>query len=595
MNPDSKASGGGSGRPWSGEVVPCPQCGQEIPEFALACPYCGSGFQVTRSGYCPQCRALTGATAAGTCEKCGGEMLDVKVEWGPTAEPAAPAAEKKQTEFDVILKEVGLQQITVIKVARALTGLGLPEAMELVEGAPHPVKQAVSRPEAEDMKKQLEAVGATVEITAQGAASLARVAARSQVPTAGAKAEATATAEAEAQGSSPQHAIEREPRSRRFWVLLASGVGAAAVVAAIVAALVFGPLGGSTTTTELSTAAINTWTELSPAGEVPPARMSPAMVYDPASGKVILFGGSNGIGAFFNDTWAYDPAANSWSNLSPAGDVPSVRHEHAMVYDAGSGTVILFGGLAADWSNLDDTWAYDPAANTWTELHPAGDLPTAKTAEGPRLMAYDAGTGKAILFGGNTGYFHGAWAYDPATNTWTHRSPLGDMPSKRLGGSMVYEAVNNQVILFGGCSDLSDPSGSLNDTWAYDLAANTWTDLEPAGSVPSARALHQMAYDPATGKVILFGGRSDYTDSSRFFNDTWAYDPAANTWTELHPAGDLPFARFGHPMVHDSATGKVILFGGCDGSQVFNDTWAYDPVANTWTELHPAGTVPSAL
>lgn len=80
---------------------------------------------------------------------------------GPAA-AAGPAEEK--TDFDVILTGFGDQKIQVIKVARAITGLGLKEAKDLVEGVPKPVKEGVSKAEAEEMKAKLEEVGATVEI-----------------------------------------------------------------------------------------------------------------------------------------------------------------------------------------------------------------------------------------------------------------------------------------------------------------------------------------------------------------------------------------------------------------------------------------------
>jgi large subunit ribosomal protein L7/L12 len=76
---------------------------------------------------------------------------------------AAEAAEEK-TEFDVILKGAGANKIAVIKVVRALTGLGLKEAKDLVDGAPKPVKTAVSKDEAEEAKKQLVESGAEVEV-----------------------------------------------------------------------------------------------------------------------------------------------------------------------------------------------------------------------------------------------------------------------------------------------------------------------------------------------------------------------------------------------------------------------------------------------
>ena len=79
------------------------------------------------------------------------------------ASAGAVAAEEK-TEFDVILSAAGEKKIQVIKVVRELTGLGLKEAKDLVDGAPKPVKEKVSKAEAEDMKKKLEEQGATVQV-----------------------------------------------------------------------------------------------------------------------------------------------------------------------------------------------------------------------------------------------------------------------------------------------------------------------------------------------------------------------------------------------------------------------------------------------
>jgi len=76
---------------------------------------------------------------------------------------ASPAAEEK-TEFDVILQDAGANKLNVIKVVRELTGLGLKEAKDLVDGAPKPIKQGVSKEEAENIKKKLEEAGAKVEV-----------------------------------------------------------------------------------------------------------------------------------------------------------------------------------------------------------------------------------------------------------------------------------------------------------------------------------------------------------------------------------------------------------------------------------------------
>lgn len=82
---------------------------------------------------------------------------------GPAAGPAAVVEEEK-TEFDVVLKEVGAEKIKVIKVVRELTGLGLKEAKDVVDGAPSTVKEAVGKEDAEGMIAKLKEVGATAEM-----------------------------------------------------------------------------------------------------------------------------------------------------------------------------------------------------------------------------------------------------------------------------------------------------------------------------------------------------------------------------------------------------------------------------------------------
>ena len=102
---------------------------------------------------------------------------ELETDWGvsaaaPVAVAAAPgagdadgaAAAEEQTEFNVILSAYGDNKVSVIKVVRALTGMGLKEAKDLVEGAPSTIKEAVTKDEAESVKKDLEGAGATVEI-----------------------------------------------------------------------------------------------------------------------------------------------------------------------------------------------------------------------------------------------------------------------------------------------------------------------------------------------------------------------------------------------------------------------------------------------
>ncbi|HFD79338.1 MAG TPA: 50S ribosomal protein L7/L12 [Gammaproteobacteria bacterium] len=97
------------------------------------------------------------------------EKFGVSAAAAVAAAPAAAGGEaggaaEEKTEFDVVMTSFGSNKVSVIKAVRAITGLGLKEAKELVEGAPSPIKEGVSKDEAEDIKKQLEEAGASVEV-----------------------------------------------------------------------------------------------------------------------------------------------------------------------------------------------------------------------------------------------------------------------------------------------------------------------------------------------------------------------------------------------------------------------------------------------
>lgn len=113
--------------------------------------------------------------SAQTVLEVAGLVKELEEKWGVSAAApvavaaaggaAAPAeAVEEKDEFDVILKAAGANKIAAIKEVRAITGLGLKEAKDLVEGAPKPVKEGVSKDEAEEIKKKLEAAGAEVEL-----------------------------------------------------------------------------------------------------------------------------------------------------------------------------------------------------------------------------------------------------------------------------------------------------------------------------------------------------------------------------------------------------------------------------------------------
>jgi N-acetylneuraminic acid mutarotase len=246
------------------------------------------------------------------------------------------------------------------------------------------------------------------------------------------------------------------------------------------------------------------------------------------------------------------------------------------------------GGVLTTRPGESGTTGTGPAATTvtapsgaWTQVHPAGTLPPPAVGQ---AMIFAASSERALLFGG---YYAGSllgdtWAYDAAANAWTQVMPNPDSPLPRQNCAMAYDAEGRQVILFGGW----DGTSELDDTWCFVQKLDSWTLLEPAGERPLARDGAAMTYDEITRKVYLFGG----WDGTDLFNDLWAFDPVATTWTQLSPAGAAPPARTAHCMVYDAKNGVELLFcGRTEASVDLNDLWAYDPAANTWTELEPGG------
>lgn len=320
----------------------------------------------------------------------------------------------------------------------------------------------------------------------------------------------------------------------------------------------------TTTTTPTAPAA---WTQLSPAGSLPAIRESHSMAFDPGTGAAVLFGGWN-ADDMFNDTWIYRPAEDRWEQQAPSGSLPARRVGAPMVSDPISGRILLFCGWSQD-VQFNDIWAYDPNTGTWTELKPGGALPKAR---GWCSVAYDSASDKLIMFGGwdeaGASELGDTWAYDAAANVWTELKPSGSAPSPREGHKMAYDPVGNRTYLYGG---FNGDDERFDDLWAYDWTSNTWTQLNPAGDRPSRRAAHALVYDSAKARLVLFGGY----DGANDLNDLWAYDPAAGNWSDITPKGTLPAARDNHTVIYDSIGDQLIVFGGWDGEKNFNDIWAF--------------------
>jgi hypothetical protein len=301
------------------------------------------------------------------------------------------------------------------------------------------------------------------------------------------------------------------------------------------------------------------WEQAAPI-QSPPARTFAATAYDSIRDRVVLFGGGAPNFADLDDTWEWD--GSTWTNRAPAISPPPLAAA-VMAYDTARGRSVLFGG-STPTAVISDTWEWD--GNTWIRR----DLATSPPPMAWAAMAYDSARGRMVLFGAFNafgGWFSETWEFDGAT--WTQAHPANYPSSGRRGAAMAFDSSRNRIVMFGG----SDPSVSVRtaETWEWD--GTNWMRKTPTVS-PYERLWHAMAFDPQRNRTILFGGDHLQPYYLGDTNDTWEWD--GSQWTRDWTAA-APSIRSGHSMVYDSAIGRMVLSGGNNAgvspSTYPDDTW----------------------
>jgi len=294
------------------------------------------------------------------------------------------------------------------------------------------------------------------------------------------------------------------------------------------------------------------WSKQSPITS-PPARLGASMVYDAATGNIVLFGGQLSAGvsclpgpppctptppAFANDTWTWN--GTNWTEQSPITSPPA-RYLATMTYDAATGNTVLFGGVGTS-GDLSDTWTWD--GTNWTEQSPGTSPPARDSA----VMDFDPATNAVVLFGGegpsgdNGIYLGDTWIWDGSN--WTKQS-LATSPSARYGANMVFDSSGNEV-LFGGFAEDPGPDGA---TWIFhdkvSLSSQTITFSAPASGLVGGSAT-LSATGGASGNPVVFSvdstSGSGVCSVSGADGTTLHYTSAGNCVIDANQAGNSTYA-----------------------------------------------------
>lgn len=220
---------------------------------------------------------------------------------------------------------------------------------------------------------------------------------------------------------------------------------------------------------------------------------------------------------------------------------------------------------AAHRPNESSTCHSTHTSPLWNQLSPSTSPGSIDSAS----MVYDAADSYVVLFGGYTGssYLSATWEF--SGGQWTQLTPA-TAPPARSAAAMTYDAADGYVLMYGGYN-----GGYLGDTWMF--VGGQWSQLSPTSS-PGPLDSASMAYDAADGYVVLFGG---YNGGS-YLSGTWKF--TAGQWVALSPSNS-PSGRSAAAMAYDAADGYVVMFGGFNGGY-FGDTWEY--LGGQWTSVSPA-------
>ncbi|MCC6293258.1 MAG: hypothetical protein IT164_11460 [Bryobacterales bacterium] len=307
------------------------------------------------------------------------------------------------------------------------------------------------------------------------------------------------------------------------------------------------------------------FTRLPTEGPAPSPRVDGTIAYDGASSRVYLFGGLDNSAR--NDLWFYSLAQRRWEEVQATGTKPAARFGHTLLHDAPRRRLILFGGQASGF--FSDVWAFGLETGTWQQLAANEAGPSDRYGHSAIL---DEARGRMVISHGFTGAgrFDDTWAFDLVTNRWSNITPSGTRPLKRCLHHAVYDQANSQMLLYGGCASGFGPC-PLGDLWSFDLNTHRWTERTPVNR-PAARQHFGRSFDTVRSRLVLYGGLG-----GGFLNDVWTWAPATNMWQRETVEGAPPSGRSRHESTYAPHRGTTFFFGGSTNAGNSNELWMLGP------------------
>lgn len=300
--------------------------------------------------------------------------------------------------------------------------------------------------------------------------------------------------------------------------------------------------------------------------EGPPPRLTPAVAWDVARSRFVVFGGQTQDGQWLGDTWtlSLDPTPR-WTRLSNVG-APTARGAAAAAFDPTRERFLLYGGRAGPLRSPEVTgelWALE-ADGAWTLLRPSSAA--APSARAFSSLAFDATGDRILVVGGNIGASSvaDAWAYELARGTWREYAEAGSL-GRRFGHATAFDAPRGELLIVGGdTAEPAQPARPSNDVIALEVATGRWRSVAPpcsaSPSCPAPRRFFAAAIDGSGRRLLIHGG---LLADGRASAETWSLTlDGAATWTRLRTSPASDTRRYHHAGAFDPASRTFVITGG---------------------------------
>ncbi len=292
---------------------------------------------------------------------------------------------------------------------------------------------------------------------------------------------------------------------------------------------------------------------------IPAAGEDAAFAFDAENNHFIMFGGKSDDDSTLNETWLYYPDKHYWRQITDSKLNPPPREDHVLLYDSFRHKTILHGGEDGDTSN--ELWELDLKTNQWTNK----TTENTPFMEDHQAVYIESQKG-AYFFGGqneDVRSLNELWFLDldpqsPSFYQWKLIQSTGKKtPSPRVDHAMIYDKLKNRLLIFGGYD--RGKKRYTTDTWEFLFASMKWHKIKMKPKLrqffPPSRRHVGSALDERNHLWIIFGGAG----VGGPLNDTWVFNLADDTWTDVTPG---PAPRMDHSLLFDANNGNLYLLGG---------------------------------